>query len=1075
MSYTKNTAPITSSRAKSLVGWIAITTASLLVSVAGVASASSTGVIPGDGPQCRLIAPATASFNTVLQPSLTLNLTSQCTRYPVLWEWTAPPLDYTNRNLTGQNALFAPLFASNAMRWTYDNRKVTSTNVIPITFTATGTYTFATRAKDADYIPPNNQPAGFWGPWGAAGTRSIDESGAWTNITLTCQPQSETRNPTPGGPLACPGGQISTVSETRTFCADSVTPTWSPWTTVNTCACPVGTTWNGSVCVPVPTCTVTPTPPIGAPGTNVTWSVTCDTPASTVTWIPTDPPSTGITPCASGMSCSQTYPDPDTVCYAVRGTNGSGQGPTSTPACATITCPAPQIWSAVQRACGVPPTISSPTFLVGQPQPSSIPLTITGTPTLTCSASLLPVGWTMSPTCQLTSVNVGQPQPSVPAGCTVTVVNAWGSDTKPCLEVLEPAPSCETWFESSPITLSQTNYVTYRSENFNPYPTGAIVFDGDRVIASQSGNAQAAVFMRNADSYTVSCAGGTVASQEPIDRRTGVARFVARYEQRNALTAGGYAGYLPVNGVTRSYVNANSSSTWISYITPEGEASGQWLNAPIYYSQSTNQTASAAPAQAACTVTVTKASNGQTASCSTPNVPTAANTGAGSCSLDIKMVEFVTKRYFDPNNSTRVRTEAGYSPSIPLNDVISQSLNTDMNYEFTPNRVYLDATLRTRGTQLQNAPFMPPGNFSASLSPFRAPTLSCQKRVKSRNNLTPAWSSFSVPFFYSASNNQVSASGDLSNASFALTLAQPFVGFGTYSPVYNNPTSWSDTFDSINEEYEVECSYAGLGYNGQTGATENVSCSARFVHTPGAACRPDAAILAGASGTRYANGSAAYTGYSAGWNGNIRYVGEKLTLTGRGGADYDSTFPPVALQGQEQPKINSIIRTAAPLSLPHIIEVRPGDLFAIGSTRGFLINNSRSLSGGVYGPWRYTDANIWLAGDVVHTTPLGTLGFTNTPNYIRGCSGQAFNTGYSACLARADFDVERMVFPGTPAARLSKTSCSIWAGETDGYTGGPGNGTPPGAGTTFGPGTGNGGTSGGTGTGGGGTAPGRED
>jgi hypothetical protein len=429
------------------LGAVAVTAIVASLGFAGTVHAGgSEDVVPGDNPICTMSTSGSFSFNTLLTDTLTVNLTGNCTRYPVLWEWTGKPLAYGLRNMAGDNIWFAPLLASGVMTWTYDNRKVTTVNTIPLVFNRTGTFTFAVRAKDAEYIPPNNQPAGFWGPWGAAGTMIGDTNGGYQDITLSCYPQSQTRAAGTGGALTCSGGQVSSITETRTFCADSVTPGWGAWTPTVGCACPVGTTWNGAACVPVPTCSVTPSPSSLAPGQTANWAVSCNTPATAVTWTTSTPPPAGVPVCTTGNSCAQTYPTPGSFCYAVSGTNISGAGPTSASSCVTVACPAGQVWSAALRSCGIPATITPPTFVVGLPAPTTIPMTTTGTPAISCTGFNLPAGWTIGmvgTNCTLTPTVPNAIVPLVPAGCTVTATNAYGFDTRACVQTLGvPLPAC---------------------------------------------------------------------------------------------------------------------------------------------------------------------------------------------------------------------------------------------------------------------------------------------------------------------------------------------------------------------------------------------------------------------------------------------------------------------------------------------------------------------------------------------------------------------------------------------------------------------------------------------------------
>ena len=870
--------------------------ATAMTALSSAHAGDSTNVTPGDGPQCALIAPATVSFNTVMQPSLTIPLRSNCTRYPVKWEWTAPPLDYTSRNLSGANAIFAPLFANQSMSWSYDNRKVTNTNTINLTFTTTGTYTFATRAKDADYIPPNNQPAGFWGPWGKPGATSIDTSDAWRTITLTCQPQSETRSLGVGGNALCTGGQVSSTTETRTFCADSATPTWGAWTPSTSCACPSGTAWNGSVCVPVPTCTVAATPPIQVPGQPVQWNATCDTPPSVVTWVVTSTPPATV--CTAGLSCAQTYPDPRTVCYSVRGSNVSGQGPASTPSCVTVACPAPSVWSAGARACGLPPTITSPVFPVGQPQPPTVSVTITGTPPVTCSGNSLPIGWTMSAACALTTSTPGIPMPVVPASCTVTATNAWGTDTKPCIAQNEPVLSCETRWEQTPLVLGTSNYISPKSQDFleglnAASPTSIVLDSEDKILSSIKGQAKLLISTTSADSYTVACDGAPVFSEQgPIETSTGASSALVEYEKKYAFSPSSYRGYFKVNEQTHSRVDSRSDTAWISYTDTLGNDTGYRAYTPVNYAITTSQAASDPPASPVCTVTVRKAATGQTATCASAANRIVDSSRNSYCTLNVSMLELLYN-YYDSNG--RAQSSSGVYPAgVPTTSVTSSTLTPTLSALRSPNRAFLRGALFATGIELGGSYAPPSTTPTPTVAPFQNSDVTCRKRAITLATPNPTWNNFTVPFVQTytsgASLNPVQRA--ISSASTMGNGAYLGPGYGGNGSIYAPPTSYNEVIDSQNSQYELECSYTGQGFNGGTGARESVSCSAWYTYTPGAVCAPDVAIAQGPTGTLFAGGSAIYTGYLAGWKGTVKYLGDRLKLTGTDGIDrVDVGFP----------------------------------------------------------------------------------------------------------------------------------------------------------------------------------------
>lgn len=1016
--------------------------------------AQGTNPIPGDGPQCRLQAPATLDFNTVLQPSLTFNMTGLCTRYPVMWEWTAPPLDYTGHNMAGQNALFQPLFDNGTMRWTYDNRKVTTVNTIPITITATGTYTFAVRAKDADYIPPNNQPAGFWGPWGAPGFQNINDSGAWVNITATCHPQSETRVIGLGGGLVCSGGRVSSLSETRTFCADSVTPTWGPWIPATTCECPAGTVWDGAACVQVPVCTVTPSPATVTPGNAVNWTVSCNTPATSVSWTPTDPP-VSVPPCTAGLSCNQSYPEPDTVCYSVRGSNAAGQGPASTPACATVACPPPQVWSPTQRACGVPPTITAPVFNVGTPAPATIPVTVTGTAPLTCTASNLPAQFNMSAACQLTTTAVGTAIGAVPTGCVVSVSNPWGTDSKPCSSDTQPPPSCTASWVNTPLALAAP---VYRRPSAPIGPPGVTFEDANpaaRQLAGYNGTGQLAVATSNADSLTVSCSGSPAVTTGPIDSVTGIASASVAYSSALALEAVNYSqpGVWIANGLDPAYggTNGTYSQYWVDslgwHLVDVLGSDGNTYPAPGWVTYSAPATAANnPPAQSTCTVTVRKSSTGQTAQCSTAGNPIIAG-GQAYCRMSVSAGEWLYRL-----------TDGSQTPVKPddTHTIVQTALSTSAPMvAFAPNTIYAQVQVSAPNVQLQSGPWVPPpGTFNPGAS-WTNPAVTCRKRIITATNTAPTWVSVSLPVTYMAVSS-LPPPWAASTGSFGLPVSYKYDGnVSSTSPagMYGEPasTAWRDTVDSVNEQYELECSYVGNGYDNATGNPVSVACSSSWVYRPGAVCQPAATFGSGPSGYLYSDGSRSYTGYVAGWSGKVGFVGEKITLAGNDGVDanssfFSSTYPKLNLFGFGASSKTHVIMS------PRLPDVTGWDF---GSTHGWLRNLLAN----------YTDANLALAGDTIATATLGVNTIQQTPILMRGCNGAAGGSWYTPCNHRTVLNVTRTLFPGTASERQSSAQCNIWVGDPTGSSGTPCSTCGSGTGSPFGPGNTGGGQTGGNGQG----------
>ena len=663
-----------------LVAW-----AAALVAITSLlptqAHADSTGVIPGDGPQCVLSMPGTATFNTTLTNALPIVLTGTCTRYPVKWEWTGNPLSYGGRNMTGDNYVFQPLFDAGIMTWTYDNRKVTTTNTITLTFNRTGTFTYAVRAKDADYIPPNNRPAGFWGPWGAAGASTIDSSGAWRTITLTCSPLAQTRVVGPGGTGVCTGGQIPSTIETRTFCADSISPIFGPWIPNTSCACPVGTLWNGTSCVAPPVCTVAPNVTNSTPGQAVTWITSCDTPPTTITWRVTSPPPPTL--CVSGATCVQTYVDPRTVCYAVTGTNTSGTGPESPAACVSVACPAGQSWSGVANACGIPPTITGPTFVVGILPPATITPTVTGTPTITCSASALPPGWTMNPvTCVLSTTSISTPQPPVPLGCSVTAVNAWGSATQACIAVDSGIAACEAHWQSTPFVLSQSLWENPKA----PTAFGLFIDDATQRVkrASYGDGTLTVTAANNPNQISVECDGSPQITAATISTASGLGSANVRYIRQYALTP-------------FSYLGPPGPAFWVSQ--PGNNSNGQWVNPPLDFAMNVSQAETTPPANPVCRVTVRNSTTGVTGTCASPATQIITQGEQLSCGLTID-----ARTANLPNGS-----------SVPFDN-------------FGVNAIY--------GVRLEANAYLP-GPSAGDYTPYSyfAAPLSCQKRV--RNSATP--------------------------------------------------------------------------------------------------------------------------------------------------------------------------------------------------------------------------------------------------------------------------------------------------------------------------------------------------
>ena len=1009
-----------------LTSTVLLTTGILLLNTA---HADSTGVTPGDGPQCALIAPLTVSFNTVLTDRLDIALTSRCTRYPVKWEWTAPPLDYTTRMLSPNNQIFQPLFDSGVMSWTYDNRKVTNTNTITLTFRQTGTYTFATRAKDADYIPPNNQPAGFWGPWGSAGSTTVP----WTPITLTCSPQNETREIGPGGALTCPGGQISTRTETRTFCANSVTPVWGPWTPTTTCACPSGTVWNGASCIPLPVCTVTANPASLAPGGTVAWAASCNVPTTAIDWRLTSVPPPVAGACRNGASCSEAYPEPGRVCYAVKGTNFAGTGPESPPACARVACALPQVWSASTRACGVPPTIQPVAFPVGQPSPTSLPVIVTGTPVLTCSATSLPPGWTMSPTCILTNNVPVSTQPPTPLGCSVTVRNAWGTDSKPCTDFIGGAPRCEVNWERSPIVLSGENYIYPQAKPYSAIDY--ILTDyNKRTLVSKSGVGRLNVSIANADSdYVVNCDGAPEIEKGVLDAGRGNALVRLTYFKKYANAAQAYqAGFADYYG-NGNYDNNNA---WVE-VSP---GIYRWVFPPFDYTAPASL-ASDPPANPVCRVTVTRASTGQSATCTSPPGGVVVAGERAYCTLPVSM--FVNE-YKDEFGVTHTNPDINgvvqpftYNPLVQNNNSRFDGIPPP-----TPTNAFLQADLMAVGIELSNGPYMPPASSPTwNVGPFFNNDLTCRKRVRTASDLSPVWQpSFQIPL-----NGQYTVSPSITGSTSAQSRAGSvrrspgFVdsNYGSYGSVYGPPVSWSDRIDTLNSEYEIECSYNGQGYNGNTGSIEAVSCSGWFKYSPGAVCQPQNMNYT-QSGTRYSSG--ALSGYAAAWTGNLRYLGESVALRGNGA-------------------------TSQPYPTQNGVATAPGTAVAT-SANSFVPATTGSLEQRCTGE---TATSSYVAYNPPYETSF-TCGGTSYPITRFGIT-QTTSTG---CTAKSIFDVTRVLFPGTSAARVSTTACSVYSGgmmnsgsqydSSSNVWCADGGGTPiGGGGGGSGGGTGGGGSTGGTG------------
>ena len=833
-----------------LRAWLVAAAGISLIITCNIARADSTTVVPGDGPQCRLVMPATISFNTTLTNSVTVPLVGICTRYPVKWEWTAPPLDYSTRNMAGDNILFAPLFASGIMSWTYDNRKVTDTNTISLTFTTTGTHVFAVRAKDADYIPPSGQPAGFWGPWGAPGAATIDTSGAWQTITLTCSPVDETRILGPGGVGLCTGGRVSTLIETRSFCADSVTPVFGPWIPAVTCACPSGTIWNGSACVAAPICTVSPTPAFSSPGQTITWNVSCNQVVTRVTWTTTTPPLPPVPPCTTGLTCTQTYPTPQTVCYAVSGTSVAGTGPVSAPACAVVACVLPSVWSAAANACGVPPTITSPTFTAGTPQPPSLPITVTGT-TPICTANNLPPGWNMSAGCALTPTVVGIVQPPVPVGCTVTATNAWGRDSQPCLSNAFDTPTCSAVFLQWPVKLLQytqwpTDEYTVKDTYSVPsreYPAGA-KGSGSLQVTVDNGNTVESVNCTDSTSVapsTTSTAGGSA----------GLFGYTVGYEERYDVPADDYVVGLEV-----------SEFQWLD----AAHTRGITLNSRHFIQP--RQLASPAPSATVCTATVKNTASGKTATCQSPAISTINTASTKSCTLDVSLQRWI---YNGADGNSRSENLADLSSGAR-----SSGFARDFDSFKPPNTGYLTGRMTS---PLQLGPTLLATN-ETNLN--ATDPLFCRRKVRTASNPSAP---FSAPFAVTPARQvnfgpqpPVSSGG----TSMDISSLGPVVASFGGAPIFGAPvTPVIETIDPGSTDYDIECTFAASGFNPQTGGRESVACGAYYSYRAGSACQFEGTAASGVTitTTEFSGGGSTtlFSAPNSAYNGVFRYLTDSAT------------------------------------------------------------------------------------------------------------------------------------------------------------------------------------------------------
>ena len=834
-----------------------ITAFALCIAAFTVGSAhagDSTTVIPGDGPICTLVMPATISFNTTLSNSVTVPLVGNCTRFPVKWEWTAPPLDYTGRNMAGDNALFQPLFDSGIMSWTYDNRKVTNTNTINLTFSTTGTHTFAVRAKDADYIPPNNQPAGFWGPWGAPGFNTIDGSGAWQTITLTCSAVDQTRTVSTGGVGVCTGGRLSTVIETRTFCADSKTPIFGPWVPSNTCSCPSGKVWDGGSCVPVPICTVRPLNPAPTPGQSVPWVATCDQPVTTLNWVPTTPPAPPVAACPStgGALCTQIYPTPQTVCYAVAGTGIAGVGPTSAPACATVACAPPTLWNSGVASCGTPPTITPPTFIVGVPQPPFIPIAVTGT-TPTCSAVALPPGWTMSSTCMLSPTLPGAPQPPVPASCTVTATNPWGSDTKPCIATTFTTPSCSANFTKSPVVLTpytlfaQSDPIFGRvyNDSANPYLAGA------------SGTSTLQIALNNGDTVqSISCTGadGTPTVGATSGQANGHYEYAVSYSSLYSVAANTYT------------VNYSPPIWQYRFTDSNGVEFGDTVGSRDYNVPAQTSRRPATPS--VCTVTVKNSVSNLTATCSTTPTEIVDSGTDKFCSIDLSMQRWV---YTSGDGTTQREpiAELGSAPS-------SSSFSRDFDPLRPPNTGYLT------GRVYSSAQLGPSALAQGDANTTKTDQLTCRKKVRTASNPNAA---FSAPFGISPSTQSNFGSFMLVSAirpggtTMQLERLGPVIATFGATNIYGTPSSpVVDSFDPGATDYDIECTLTASGFDTQAGVAKAVSCGAYYSYRAGAVCQFEGVAGAGVTveTTEFSGGGTAtqYTNPKSEYNGVFKYLAD---------------------------------------------------------------------------------------------------------------------------------------------------------------------------------------------------------
>ena len=493
---------------------------------------------------------------------------------------------------------------------------------------------------------------------------------------------------------------------------------------------------------------------------------------------------------------------------------------------------------------------------MGRIPPGTIQLTKTGTEVVTCSGLNLPPNWAINATsCSLINQNPIAVQGPVPAGCTVTATNAWGSNTQNCLVVGTDSFACEANWKSTPFLLSQNTFIHPKA----PTAYGLFSEDTNRQVKNGiSGSNSLTVSASNSpNKIDVVCNGGAQATvtNATIDPVTGQGSANVKYTRATAIT-----DFLPYDGEYfepyRLYDPNNPSHWGYTTIWPR-----------LTYSVP-NQSAVTEPANAMCSVTVTNTTTGVSNTCDAPATPIVDNTAdstQSSCSVNLY-------------GWTKTDFTARYSPSVPFdsfgnNDIYGASLNAN---GFLPGPGVNDySTPNSTGTYSYSNNFVAP--------------LTCHRRVVSAADPLGTWQPVTLgngggPTIQRYYNNYYNS-------------GQPVTGTSVnYFQL--------DTFNAASDDYDLKCEYTATAYNPNTDTKSPVSCSAFYQYRTGAKCELQIESQAGPSGVTVGGVLDHYDGYVAGYAGKVRFLGEKVVHTSTksddrigyiepssdGGAEYNARF-----------------------------------------------------------------------------------------------------------------------------------------------------------------------------------------